>query len=58
MFVDIYRPGPPPEENEAETKVTKTQILAALAVSMGSMIVGMKLCGLDQCGFAIVRFIF
>ena len=38
--IDIYRPRTSENGVEVETPVTKTQILAALAVSMGSMIVG------------------
>ena len=38
--IDIYRPRTVEDGVEVETPVTKTQILAALAVSMGSMIVG------------------
>ena len=38
--IDIYRPRTIEDGVEVETPVTKTQILAALAVSMGSMIVG------------------
>ena len=35
--IDLHQPGPP---LETPPVITKTQVLAALAVSMGSMIVG------------------
>jgi facilitated trehalose transporter len=37
--IDLHQPGPSPD-GSISYKVTKSQVMAALAVSMGSMIVG------------------